>query len=172
MKILTIESRTYGKHDVLLDDDDYDRVINAGSKWSLNRDHKRKELVFYVVREIYNGSRKNRKRQLLHRFITGAPKGFVVDHIDGNTLNNTKENLRVCTPADNARNNTKRDPGRIGVREYRPGRWSAKCSDKWLGTFNTPEEAARAYDEYAKVCYGEFATLNFPDAPLPAEDNK
>ena len=37
--------------------------------------------------------------------------------------------------------------------------------------FNTPEEAARAYDEYAKVCYGEFATLNFPDVPLPAEDN-
>lgn len=109
----------------------------------------------------------------MHRLITDAPKGLVVDHIDGDTLNNTRANLRVCTAAENARNRFATRPGKFkGVHEDPrfPGLFEARCLHNWLGRYDTAEKAARVYDAAAAIAYGEFARLNLPEMvgqPLP-----
>ncbi len=89
----------------------------------------------------------------------------VLDHIDGDPSNNRVENLRVATPSENCRNSRpKRRTGFRGVGQH-SGKWRARIEtdegSKYLGHFLTAEEAARAYDEAAKLYHKEFACLNF-----------
>ncbi len=104
----------------------------------------------------------------LHRAIMNPPSGLVVDHINGDTLDNRRGNLRICTQQMNiaATRNRSSASGFRGV--YRP----TKKSKKWrasigfegktfrLGHFKDPEDAARAYNQKAFELYGEFAVLN------------
>lgn len=101
----------------------------------------------------------------LHREVLGdIPQGFVVDHIDGNGLNNTKANLRIVSNEQNTRNTTisKRNAsGYKGVSFYKAyGRWSAKICVKgeqeFLGYFDTPEEAYAAYCEASDKFHGKY----------------
>jgi hypothetical protein len=103
---------------------------------------------------------------LMHRVIMKPPLGMDIDHKDHNGLNNQKFNLRICTRKQNARN--KRSTGSsiyLGVyktkRNYICARISMDGCCKHIGNFKTEEAAARAYDEVAKRCHGEFANLNF-----------
>jgi hypothetical protein len=104
----------------------------------------------------------------MSRFILSAPDGKLVDHIDGNPLNNQNENLRLCTNAENCRNTKiykNNTSGYKGVQSIgKQGKWFAiiNCNrkQKYIGTFETKEEAAMAYNEYAKKLHGEFARLN------------
>jgi len=175
MKTLTIESKTHGTHHVLLDDDDYDRVVAAETKWYIQKDYRRE--VFYVRRVTPADENGKRKTIILHRFIMNAPEGKVVDHINGDGRDNRKENLRICTNAENARNCNRPPYGEVGyygvkytttrsVKKYEVG---IKFQNKKLsgGLFYTAEEAAVAYDKLAKELHGEFATLNFPDGVPP-----
>lgn len=108
----------------------------------------------------------------MHRDILNAPKGTPVDHRDGNGLNNTRANLRLCTAQENNRNSRRRKDASSrykGVQWYKPGtKWKAQIEDngrhKHLGYFASEEEAARAYDAAALELYGEFARFNFVDA--------
>jgi hypothetical protein len=88
----------------------------------------------------------------MHREITNAPRGMVVDHIDGDGLNNRRENLRVCLPIQNAWNQH-RGPkqGTHAMIEYFGNRIH-------LGQYATPEEAAAAEEEARQWYYGEFAS--------------
>jgi hypothetical protein len=104
----------------------------------------------------------------MHRMIMNPPAGMVTDHIDGNSLNNPRSNLRNCTPEQN-RHNT-RPSGKssrfIGV--YRRGdKWIVKITHKgqrfYLGPFDTEIEAAKARDQKALELFGEYAWLNFPE---------
>lgn len=115
----------------------------------------------YVYRDIRVGSRW--RRLYLHREIMKAPKGLVVDHINGNGLDNRKVNLRICTQGQNARNRRKRSDvsGSIykGVRE-KCGNFECSVARKYVGTYATEVEAAHAYNIGAISQYGEFARLN------------
>jgi hypothetical protein len=117
----------------------------------------------------------NRKRLRLsmHRLVMDARPGQVLDHIDGNGLNNQRANLRFCTHAENLRNRRKRlaseqNPYK-GVYLRQKG-WLCIIRDPTLkqqmviGVFDDPVTAAKAYDEVAARLFGEFASLNFPAA--------
>jgi hypothetical protein len=99
------------------------------------------------------------------------PEGCQVDHIDGNTLNNRRGNLRLVTPSQNCMNRR----GKRGTSSSFKGVSWREDSRKWravitvdgkrksLGSYDSEEEAARAYDSHAKELFGEFARLNFSD---------
>lgn len=106
--------------------------------------------------------KKNGKTYSLARFLMGVTGKEVVDHRDGNPRINILSNLRVCSRAENARNSHN---DRIkGVWKQRNGRWSATICRNYkkvhLGTFDTVEEAAKAYNHAAQLLFGEFANLN------------
>jgi hypothetical protein len=96
------------------------------------------------------------------------PAGMIVDHIDGNSLNNLVANLRNCTPADN-RHNTRplgKSSPYVGVRPH-GAKWRARITvhgqNLFLGDFDTPEEAAKARDAAARKYHGAHAWINIPE---------
>lgn len=108
---------------------------------------------------------------LLHRFIMEPPKGLVVDHINGDGLDNRRENLRFASHRQNIRNQRVQATGRKTSRfkgvSADPGRtmpWRAEIKQNGvrlkLGGFATEEGAAKAYDAAAKVLHGRFAKTN------------
>lgn len=160
MRVLIL---TRGQHTVV-DDDVYEWASKF--KWQAHSaGHGSKK--FYAARSIRE-SGKN-KTILLHREILHS--AFEVDHKDGDSLNNLKENLRAATHAQNSKNRIKaikNTSGFIGVSFHRRiKKWQAYISARpivCLGYFETVLEAARARDLAAQKLYGDFARLNFPKA--------
>lgn len=121
-------------------------------------------------KSYYAARRTNEKLIYMHRLVMGVidqPRTVFVDHIDFNGLNNTRANLQICTPADNARKSRTRrffDASK-GVSVVRPGSWAARivCNgiDHYLGVYPSEREAAIAYDAAATVLFGRFAVRNF-----------
>lgn len=110
----------------------------------------------------------------LHRYIMGVSDGqTIVDHVNGDTLDNRRCNLRLCSKRENSRNVKSRRGASVyrGVR--RSGdRWRADIMEDgvrvFIGSFADEEAAARAYDREARVRHGDFARLNFP----PGEESE
>jgi len=102
----------------------------------------------------------------MHRWIFAFSAGLEIDHVDGDKLNNTRQNLRVCTRAQNACNMPKsRGTSRYkGVSPSGRGDWRAQIHagghQIYLGRFATQEEAALAYNRAATRLFGEFALIN------------
>lgn len=103
----------------------------------------------------------------MHREILGAQSGAIVDHIDGNGLNNQLSNLRICTHSENMRNRLK-DSGSlakgVSMSKSKKNPYFARImvdgKQKSLGSFPTVQEAADAYDRAAVFYYGDFARTN------------
>jgi len=148
----------------LVDDDDYEHLNQM--KWHLSEPEPYPKAVHTVYpRPCPTGT--VGKRLIMHRLILNAPPDKVVDHIDGNTLNNQKSNLRLADRHQNGCNaiTSKRNTsGFKGVSKGKSGRWIAQISCKrkwfWLGSYATKKEAAVAYDVAAMMLHGEFAKTN------------
>jgi hypothetical protein len=103
----------------------------------------------------------------LHREVVTAPPDRLVDHINGDRLDNRKANLRLATHSQNAANSRDR-PRRSGYRGVYPhkptGRWIAQISIgghvRHLGIYDDPQHAAMAYDHAARAQWGPFARTN------------
>lgn len=119
----------------------------------------------YVVSRLHH-----QPRTQMHRLIMQPPPDMVVDHIDGDGLNNRRENLRICTPAQNRQNLIR---AKFNPHGYRGVTW-CKARNRfvaqirhnnriiYLGMFRAVEDAAMAYDEAARRIRGPFARVNFP----------
>jgi len=151
----------------LVDDEDFDRV--SALTWSAHLENKE---YYYAVHSINCEGKKKQIR--MHRFILNVsnPKIYV-DHVNGDTLDNRKENLRLASNSENSRNLTRQRTNISGYRgvfkapdSYKTRPWKAGIKynnkNKHLGYFATPEEAARVFDKAAKELFGEFCgKLNF-----------
>jgi hypothetical protein len=102
----------------------------------------------------------------MHRVIMEPiPPGMVIDHINGDGLDNRRSNLRICTQAQNTANQKRKSNATCkyrGVCVTERG-IKAHIKKKTIGWFDTLEDAARAYDAWARQWFGEYARLNFPD---------
>lgn len=105
----------------------------------------------------------------LHHMVIGKPtKGFVVDHINGNKLDNRSVNLRFVTYGENLANKGANSLNKIGVkgvyRNKNRKRWCAAITHsgkfRYIGTYDTIEEASRAYDKTATELRGDLAWVN------------
>jgi hypothetical protein len=156
-------------YDVIIDVEDLERV--EARHWYLyDRGMALKHNKYYFRADIRTND--TLYRVTLHRFLLGCVKGdgVIVDHIDRDTFNCSKSNLRKCTHAQNAhnsaiaRNNTS---GYKGVsRNTSTGQWEAYIGCRaggktYLGTYMNAVDAARAYDIAALYLRHEYAALNF-----------
>lgn len=134
-----------------------------------------------VIAGVRDGRGKQRT-VYLHREVAGDVAGKVLDHIDGDTLNNRRGNLRHVVGFQNNANKAKRRDACSsrfkGVCRRKDGRWVAYIQKggvrRSLGAFGDEGDAARAYDAAAVELFGEYACLNFPvgggrSAAIPAK---
>ncbi len=120
---------------------------------------------------IYACRRDGPRTVLMHRQIMNPPQGMVVDHINGNGLDNRRCNLRICPHRQNIWHSRKRCDGQsrfIGVCPV-GDKWRAAVAGKYLGLFDDEVEAARVRDRKAREVFGEFASLNLPPEDPPAD---
>lgn len=156
----------HGKGKYALVDGDYDGEYFSQYRWYLGKNG-------YVIRSRVEEKSKDRKGHVyLHREVRPSYNGLWVDHINRNKLDNRSCNLRLVTPAENAKNRglpkTVRKEGRYrGVTPYHrtrndgTHRWTVLVGKKWVGSFEDPIEAAHAYDKAAISLYGDEAITNF-----------
>jgi len=157
MKLITLSQGKYA----IVDDEDFEIVSKF--KWSLA--HRKGNDYAYRTVIGANGSR---SIQLMHTFLMGR---LGVDHKNGNGLDNRRENLRGCTPSQNAGNMRK---SRKSTSSMFKGVYWSKHKGKWhssikvnyikmhLGYFDNEVQAALAYDKAARIVFGVFAAINFP----------
>lgn len=135
----------------IVDDDDYDYLSKR--KWHVN--------TGYAETWISKGV-----RRLMQDMIATHATGLCVDHINGNKLDNRKSNLRVCTKRQNSYNRKLSKNNKTGLKGVSPDRNKFRAVIYWnykrihLGMFDSPADAAAAYDRKALELYGEFAKLN------------
>jgi hypothetical protein len=149
----------------IVDADDCERL--AQYKWYASG----KNGNFYAAR-IHN-----KKTIYMHNEIIEVPKSFLCDHINHDTLDNRRCNLRVCTRSQNAFNQL---PCRKGKSSYKGVSWN-RAAKKWqaeiryhnerihLGYFDYEQDAAITYDDMAIELFGPFACLNIQYRPEIAE---
>jgi len=147
----------------LVDNDDYKELSKV--KWFAAKNKKN----FYAKRGINLG--KNKIKHLsMHQVIMSKPPEdhLQIDHIDGNTLNNQRNNLRFCTQSENMRNRRKQSnntSGYVGVTYHKQvKKWRAETHLNGkhisLGLYEDIIEAAKAYNKFAIENHKEFAVLN------------
>lgn len=112
-----------------------------------------------------------------------VPHGFLIDHINGDKLDNRRHNLRLATRSQNEQNKRKRRAnttskykGVVKIKNRKAKCWRVTLTidgyNKHIGTFYSEKEAAIAYNQAAYAHFGEFALLNEIDEPIPANLNR
>lgn len=141
---------------VKLDDDDYEKYAHLN--WCSTSKG-------YVVRHVKG----QKGKQSLHRLILGVESHEWADHINGDRMDNRKENLRKCSRLENSRNMGKRKCPTSS--KFKGVYWDSQMSkyrarlyhdgkNHHIGLFDTQEDAAKAYNKKALAIQGTFARIN------------
>lgn len=149
---IKLKGRTYIKITLI---DDEDLILISKYKWYESNGY-----AVSATRPIIR----------MQRLIMKPLKGQVVDHINGNRLDNRRKNLRICTQHQNIMNQRTQNVPKTSV--YKGvsydainKKWIAQTKYKqkgiWIGRFKVERHAALAYDLWAKDLFGEYAKLNF-----------
>ena len=147
---------------ILVDDEDYEE-LNAHT-WNISKNG-------YVRRSVWKDGKNT--GEAMHRRIMSAPKGMDVDHIDQNRLNNQKANLRLATRSQNMANlRLKKKSTAHSKYKGVSLMQNAKLKRPWIayikidykniyiGYFDTEEDAAYAYDQFAIQLFDDYSNLN------------
>ena len=161
--IFTITSPKHGTKEVLIDSEDFYKLKDYN--WFIEKNYKSNNI--YVSAYENNNKPQKRSKISLHRTIVNAPAGMVVDHINHNTLDNRKSNLRICTHSQNICNQ-KRNGNKSsiykGLTKTKYGRYKTRIRFNKkiyeLGTYKNEKLAAEIYNKKALELFGEFACLN------------
>lgn len=165
-KEIIINSPTYGMKSILLDDKDWSLVNKY--RWYVNKVNN----SFYAQTNIHKNGNNTILR--MHNLIMNVENGNIVDHRDGNGLDNRRFNLRLATQKQNLMNRGKtilNTSGFKGVSWHKgTQKWQTNISvngkTKCIGVFDDPVKAAKAYDFWAIDLHGEFAKTNFNVIPV------
>lgn len=160
---MIVETKDHVRNEVLFSLEDLPKVSKYKS-WSIQGGY---------ATTFVNGSYKRMNRLLLGV----RSRKFVVDYIDGDTLNNIRGNLRKVTKRQDGKNITKTFDRKNNTTGYKGVSYHSKKKyyqaiikvdnkQTWVGCYKTALEAAKAYDEAARAYHGEFAYLNFPRRDL------
>lgn len=147
-----------------VDDEDFEEL--AVKRWYANVFKRRGKTRVTACRT--EGSPPNKKNVYMHRLIMNAPDGAYIDHINGDSLDNRKENLRFCNNSENMRNRGKNQNNTSGYKgvSYNKNRrgkkkWEAKCKHNYktihFGIYETAKEASEAYQKGIKKLWPNFA---------------
>lgn len=149
----------------IVDDEDFE-YLNQW-KWHSFRENESKG--FYAIRGEYIPSTQRANAIRMHRVLMSLPykDKRIVDHINGNSLDNRRDNLRIATQTENKRNSKKRINNTSGYKGVclfkRDGTWQAQCKTiggkGHIGYFKSKADAAQAYILVAYLHYGEFARM-------------
>jgi hypothetical protein len=154
MKIIPVKiPRVNASKAMLVDDEDF--YVLSRRKWHLT--------------DGYARTKVGKGDASAHRIVLWSPRKSEsvmsnIDHINGNKLDNQKKNLRICTNAQNQWNSQRsatNKSGYKGVSKGYGGKWRAAIrvlgKEKWIGNYETPQEASEAYKNAALSMHGEFA---------------
>ena len=134
----------------LVDEDDYEYL---------------NQFTWYCTSSKYAARKPRSGIIYIHRLIMDCPLNLFVDHINHDTLDNRKENLRICSKRDNQRHQQKRkgvtSSKYKGVHFFKRDRlWVAQIDGAHIGRYVTENESAEAYNVEAAKLHGNFAKLN------------
>lgn len=160
MKLIPLTKGKFAK----VDDEDFEWL----SQWKWQAKLKQGKKDWYAIR--YKYAPVDRQTMVsMSRLIMKAPDGVLIDHWNGDTLDNQKGNLRPATQAQNQHNQRRlrkdNTSGKKGVYlNTRSGRYVAQIfvatKRQYIGTFDTAQQAADAYDLFACAMFGQFAAPN------------
>ena len=145
----TVKLITVKGEEILIDRIDYDKIKEY--YWSVNSQG-------YAI-SVING-----KHKRLHLMILDKPKNFVIDHINGNKLDNRRSNLRICTCKENSRNvsaSKNNKTGHLGISLTKFGRYRARImvdgKEIRLGNYVNLEDAIKARKKAEIKYFGEYS---------------
>ena len=153
MKEIIINSKKYGKQIVLVNDEDYYNINQY--KWHVKNcklknsdsDEKLNNYKLYAYTNTYTTCESHTIS--MHHMLIGKPeKGFVIDHINGNSLDNTRNNLRKITIQQNNQNKKPKNTYLGVCWDKNAKKYKSASSGQHIGCFDDKKEAAVAYDKY------------------------